>query len=361
MRKEGHLEIYELILDVKSPVFIGCGRSYTKKEYVFDPQSKTAAFPDEQRMFTYLAEHGLADAYEDYMVRGMGHDLRDFLLNYAKVPQAQINDWTRCRIDAGDALDEGHSLKEILRFVRDGQNRIYVPGSSIKGALRTILLSAMLKETPPVNPDPNLPFDRRSNIEADYFHTLHLKKDRNQMPDTRNVLNSMLQGLRISDSLPIPDSSLCLAAKIDTLDDGEQNRINICRECIRPGTRIYCTMTLDRTMLQNQLTQAYIEQAITVFSAHYQDTVCRHYPGAKQMMNEKTILLGGGVGFQSKTVTSLYYGNDALKVTVNIMKQKFPHHNHGKDLSKGFSPRALKQTRYHGETCPFGVCEATIR
>ena len=64
MKQEGHLQVFDLILETKGPVFIGCGKSYTKKEYLFDPRSNVVSFLDEQKFFRYLAEHHLADAYE---------------------------------------------------------------------------------------------------------------------------------------------------------------------------------------------------------------------------------------------------------------------------------------------------------
>ena len=34
MKQEGHLQVFDLALATRSPVFIGCGKSYTKKEYL---------------------------------------------------------------------------------------------------------------------------------------------------------------------------------------------------------------------------------------------------------------------------------------------------------------------------------------
>lgn len=361
MRQEEHLQAFDLILETRSPVFIGCGKSYTKKEYLFDPRNNTVSFLDERLFFSYLAEHNLADAYEGYILQGTSRNLRDFLLKVCRVPQAEINRWTRCRINAGDALDDLHTLKEIQRFIRNGNDQIYVPGSSIKGALRTVLLKAILLQTPPKNPDRNLPFDRYGSFEETYFHTLSLKRDRNQIIQTSNPLNSMLQGVRISDSLPVPDSQLCLTRKIDEFLDEHHNQINVCRECIKPGTVIRCTITLDQSVLQGKITKESIEDAIAAVSAYYQETVTNRYPHGANYMNSRTILLGGGVGFQSKTVTDAYYGADALEITSKVLDKTFQKHNHWKDPSIGISPRALKETGFNDAAYPYGVCEVIIR
>lgn len=361
MKQEAHLQVFDLILEAKSPIFIGCGKSYMKKEYLFNPRNNTVSFLDEQQFFTYLAENDLADAYEGYLLHNTSRNLREFLLNVCQVSQEQIDRWTRFRVDAADALDERRSLKEIRRFIRNGNDQIYVPGSSIKGALRTALLKEMLLDTPVRNPDSNLPFDRYGSFEENYFHTLSLKKDRNQVVQKRNPLNSIMQGVLVSDSLPIPDSQVCLTRKIDELADETYREINICRECIKPGTRIYCTVTLDQSILHGAITKETLENAIAAASAHYQKTVTDRFPHAWNYMNARTLLLGGGVGFHSKTVVDPYYEDKALEITASVLDHSFKKHNHRKDVVGGLSPRTLKQTVYDNMSYPYGVCEVFIR
>ena len=361
MRKEGHLEVFDLILETTGAVFIGCGKSYTKKEYLFDPKRNMVSFLDEQKFFTYLAEHHLADAYEGFILENMSRNLLEFLRNVCNLPQATINSLVRCSIYAGDALDERHTLKEIQRFIRDGNGQVYVPGSSIKGAVRTVLLKAILLKNPPKNPDPTLPFQKYDTFEQEYFHTLSLKTDGNGCVQVHNPLNSIMQGVRISDSQPIPDSKLCLAQKIDEFADETYNKINICRECIKPGTKIHCTITLDQSILHHSITKESILEAIALVSAHYQKTVLRHYPHIPNFMTSRTILLGGGVGFQSKTVVDPYHGKQALKVTADILDKNFRNHHHLRDVAEGLSPRALKQTDFNQTAYPYGTCEVFIR
>lgn len=362
MTQEEHLQTFELILKTRTPLFIGCGKSYTKKEYLFDRSSSTVSFVDEHAMFTYLAEHNLADAYEQYILGNMGHNLQDFLLNICKIDRQTVQRWIRCRINAGDALDDNHTLKEIQRFIRGADGQVYIPGSSVKGAIRTALLTAMLLNTPPQAPDPNLPFNRYASFEDMYFHTLSLKHDKEGQVQRNNPLNSFAQGIRISDSLPIPDSKLCLTKKIDEFPDGSYNVINICRECIKPDTLVRCTLTLDQSILRGKITAQTIARDITKASAFYQHTVLAHYPQANNDMNSKTILLGGGVGYQSKTVTEAYYGAQAMGVTMRILDKAFFKHRHLQDGQKeGISPRALKQTDFQNASYGYGVCEVSIR
>lgn len=351
MKQEGHLQTFALTLKTRTPVFIGCGQSYNKKEYIFDQREQTVSFLDEERFFAFLAKNRLADAYEQYMLGNRWRGLKEFLQDN-RVPPSQINKLIRCRIDARDALDESHSLKEIQRFIRDGQGRVYVPGSSVKGALRTVLLKSMMLENPP---DSSLTLNEKEAPEELWLHTLTLN------PDVRNPLNSIMRGMQVSDSLPIADSAMCLSKKIDTFRDGGVNKLNLCRECIRPGTEIHCVLTLDQSVLRGKITCESLLHAIGEVSEYYQATVTRKYPYAPNDLTARTILLGGGVGFQSKTVTDPIYGARALAVTGGILSRSFYAHNHGKDVQEGISPRALKQTVYKKAAYTYGACEVFLQ
>ena len=356
MRQEAHLQTFSLILKTRSPLFIGSGKRDTKKEYLFDSRKNEVAFLDEGKFFAYLAERGLADAYESYIVRGTSRDLRDFLTNVCRVTAQELEAMVRVRIHAADALDDGHTLKEVYRFVRNGRGEIYVPGSSVKGALRMALLKSRILEDPDPGTDAYAPFEEK------YFHTLNLKRDKYGQQDRKNPLNSILRGVCISDSAPIADKHLCLTTKIDEFLDGYSNSINFCRESIRPGVELHCTITLDQSILQGRLTKEDIERAIGRASAHYQDTVLRRYPQAVNCMNFRTILMGGGVGFQSKTIQEAVFPEQALKLTAGILDRAFSKHEHRlRDPEEGISPRALKRTAYHGAAYPYGVCEVYIR
>ena len=356
MRQEAHLQTFDLILKTHSPLFVGGGKCDTKKEYIFDSSKNEVTFLDEGKLFAYLAEHHLADEYEGYILRGTSRDLQEFMRSVCKISKADLDAMTKVRINAADALDDRHTLKEIHRFVRNGRGEVYVPGSSIKGALRMALLKAQILEDPDSKTDIHAPFDEI------YFHTLNLKKDKFGQRERRNAMNSILQGVRISDSEPIPDKHLCLTTKIDEFTDGTYNVINLCRESIKPGVEIRCSITLDQSVLKGRITKERLLEAIGVASKHYRETVVDRYEQVASYMNSRTILMGGGVGFQSKTIIGAACPERELKLTAAILNDAFPKHNHKvRDPEEGISPRALKQTEFNHASYLYGVCEVHIR
>lgn len=210
MIQQDHLQIFDLTLNVWAPLFVGNGSSYTKKEYMYNTRNGKVSFLDEQKFFSFLVERDLVDKYEQFMLSHQSN-LWAFLTKDCGISDVELKTLTRYQIVAGDALDAKHSLKGIHAFQRDAQGHAYIPGSSIKGALRTAwLLSAVLADR---STGHSLAPNRRATFpEEKYVNQLHLRtlKDGSIASD---AVNSIFRGIQISDSLSIPDNCMMLAGK----------------------------------------------------------------------------------------------------------------------------------------------------
>ena len=254
---KSHLETFKAALHLLSPVFIGAGRDITKKEFIFDPASNQVHIPDFHKLVNFLDKARLLDAYESFMQSTVG-DLRTFLSQNRITPE-QYPEFTVYNYAAGDALDQYHTLTGIQLFMQDGTGKPYIPGSSLKGALRTALLAEILSKESPQNHINTLQkmkaslaeksFKRDLNrlsdeIEQKHFHRLALNERR-----PFDAVNSVLKGLQISDSAPLNHKDLILCKKIDVNKEGLTRSINTCRECLRPNTRVEFVITLDNAIL----------------------------------------------------------------------------------------------------------------
>lgn len=177
MKQLGHLQEYTLTLTTKAPVFVGSGVVYGKMDYIFDAARQTVSFINQTQFFQLLIDRDLIDKYESFILNKRPTDtIQYFLKNICKLDAKTINSLIVNRISAADALDENHSLKEIQAFIRRADGRAYIPGSSLKGCLRTVLLTNMLLR------DSNkvYPIDiKKLNIkklESKYLHTLQITK-----------------------------------------------------------------------------------------------------------------------------------------------------------------------------------------
>ena len=189
MIQQDHLQIFDLTLNVWAPLFVGNGSSYTKKEYMYNTRNGKVSFLDEQKFFSFLVEHDLVDKYGQFMLSEQSN-LWAFLTKDCGISDAELKTLTRYQIEVGDALDAEHSLKEIHAFQRDAQGHAYIPGSSIKGALRTAwLLSAVLADR---STGHSLAQNRRAAFpEEKYVNQLHLHGS-----IASDAVNSIFRGMK---------------------------------------------------------------------------------------------------------------------------------------------------------------------
>jgi CRISPR-associated protein Csm5 len=293
-------------------------------------------------------------------------------LESVNIKPESYSEFVSYEMNAGDALDEKHSLKGIHLFIKDRYGCPYIPGSSLKRAIRTALLSKLLSEKKRYSDEKitelnNLYIDRWKNklfkreaetIESNMLHTLCLKENHS------DAVNSVMKGIQISDSAPIDTSALVFCKKIDVKKSGLSKSINTCRECLKPGTEVLFAVTLDENVLRDSgINREYIRQAIIACAA-IQNKQYAKYSQPQGSDNTKTktgceLYLGGGAGFVSKTFVYVYAMDEdkGLRVTAEILNKQFPRHHHSADVSKGVSPHTLKYTSYNGRLYPFGRCE----
>ena len=352
--------MFDLILTAWSPLFVGNGHSYTKKEYMHDIRSGKVSFFDAQKFFSFLVERDLVEKYTQFMLSGQSN-LREFLTRDCRIPDTDLKPLTRYQVAVGDALDASHSLKGIHAFQRDAYGRAYVPGSSVKGALRTAwLLDAVLDDRagnhtlPPPSKNKKVAFP-----EEDYVNLLRLSQKQRS-----DAVNSIFRGIQISDSQPIPDKQMMLAGKIDSSTDGGTHSINLCRECVAPNTRIRFRLTLDQSILKGRITKETLEHAIQRYDAYYQQTYGRKFTppaGSVSLPRQPYLILGGGAGFFSKSLAYPYLGEErGLHWTADLMTQMFRGHKHERDAENGISPHTMKYARFNGRFYPYGYCGVSI-
>ncbi len=357
----GFLQIYDLRLTTLAPLFIGDGRTILKKSYLYHGRTNEVSLFDEQKFFDLIYRKNLVDQYEAFML-GRMDNLFTFLTKDCHLTEADWKFAVRATFDAGAALDSRHTLTDLHCFIRNGAGRLYVPGSSVKGALRTVLLQQMMSGEGPHNRlDPPARGEKFGTIpEKRYLHTLKLNRRRPE-----DMINSVMRGLLVSDSGPLPDEAVVLADKWDCQVDGTLKKVPVCRESIRPGTEIHFTLTLDQSILQGSITGESLMQAIDGFDEYYWDTYLRRFAEPAEeakVFYENCLFLGGGAGFFSKSLVYPYLGEErGLRQATEIMQNKFRGHHHEQDEAMGISPHTLKYTRYAGKFYPMGMCGVAIR
>ena len=367
-----YLKTYRIELLTLSPIFIGGEKSLNKKEYV--KKGRTIYIPDLEKMYLYMSEHRLAKSFEKFMLDETARDLGRWM-NENKIPVSDYEKWTAYKLDASDALGENSKTLEIKSFVKDAYGCPYIPGSSLKGALRTILQAYIIKN--------NIRYFTRNSedikLEAETFRGKpkeYLKnQDKklstrtfnslNRKEDLKNAVNDIMSCVRVSDSQPLSTDSLILCQKVDVSVRGNENPINTTRECIRPNTKIVFDLTITNEF---PFSVKEIQEAVGIFAESYYQNFFRFFNKATEVQAPKsdTIWIGGGVGYVSKTVMYPLFGyQKGLKVVSEIMKRTAPQkrdepNKHRNDFKIGVSPHMLKCTYSQGKLYEFGRCKIKI-
>jgi CRISPR-associated protein Csm5 len=347
----GHLLSYDIKLTTRGPLFIGSGRSYNKKAYAFYPKTGLVRIIDEARLFDALADGGFAESYENFILRRPSAQLGDFL-NDCGFTAEQLEHITLYTADAADALVEGKTLAEIWQFMRDSRNRPYVPGSSLKGALRTALLMKLIAEGRKTQLDER--GRTQFNVEPIYLNILRLNQKK-----PGDEVNSIMRGISVSDSEPISVKDIILARKDDISVSGLKSSINTIREAIRPGVDIRFKLTLD-TSVKGGVDAEVIREAVSAYGTYYRQNYLTRFrlpDNAQSERFENCLVLGGGSGYFGKNIVYPMLGfNAGLKFTGKLMSNKFKKHFHDRDVERGISPHTLKHTTYNKRSWHFGVC-----
>lgn len=258
---------YELELTAAGPVHIGNGNAYGKKDY-FRSGKKIAVL--DVRKFAAGLSGAQMSSYCEFLEKSTRQDsnanLQSFLEGdaaFMKLAEKSV----AYRIDSPLATARRGSVLyyDVFEFVKDAYGNPYVPGSSVKGMLRTALLNALLLD----DPDGYKPlFDgetARRSRSAGCDRAIVRKALWKERPDALDpsIVHDIMRYVSVSDSAPLSTDDLVFVKKYDkfSVDDDashklsmgkisddayyEGNELNIYRECLRPNTRFSVSLDID--------------------------------------------------------------------------------------------------------------------
>lgn len=376
---ENRMKYYTISLETIGPLFVGTGERYQKSEYILDSYSKTFYVMDTLKMFNGLKKINLLTEYEKWV---LSQPKNVNLFNFVKennIKAGEYSKWAKYRFEVPNAAELRNA--DVLPVMKDAYNMPYIPGSSIKGAIRNAILNSEL-----INSDDMADTARRaemavnsfngrrtqylareaSEIDEKLFHTLCRKDEKGKEIKASNAVNSIFQGLRISDSKPVSINSVALYQKIDMRPDGTVNKLNILRECVKPNTRIDFTAEIDTAIFPYS-----VEDMIRCVNDMYeneQEKFLMYFPNT-QKSSGNLIYVGGGSGFITKTaVYSLFHDKKQAVKNASVILDNTDSTNKGRKVGKhledpskyGTSPH-MKKTTVSGTTKhEFGLCRLDI-
>jgi CRISPR-associated RAMP protein, csm5 family len=376
---EDYLINYELKIKILTPVYIGSGYTVGKREYIHDKSKNLVSFLDLDKLFKGILENGLYSEYEKYFTadnksREFKVELKQFLEKVG-IGEDKYSDWITYSEYMGSDNLSLQNTHEIQTFIKDGYGNPYIPGSSLKGAIRTILESCYIRNKyKEFNFNRNEVIEEKMGKKARYmsFPYNHLKEKvfHRQITDEKvrleKMQNDIMRGIIVGDSHPIDKNLLCICQKIDLSTKGNKKSLNVLRECLKPGTEVTVPFTIDSAIMSNIYGKKFdledIKADINRFYKNYKNEYVCKFSGAPMVKDEKNAFyLGGGCGYVSKTVThSLFNEDNATKVVSDILNKIFTKGNNQSankdDETLGVSPHTLKCTYYLENLYQMGLC-----
>ncbi|MEJ5185546.1 MAG: type III-A CRISPR-associated RAMP protein Csm5 [Candidatus Geothermincolales bacterium] len=145
---EGKLKRIDVELQVLSPLHIG-SHEQALTHFGYAVSGNTLFVISQDRLAEYLGERGLVDRFVARVEReGNKFRIGDFLKEVG-ADDATVKRLSRYSIPADNPKD----IRQLKVAIRDPEGITYIPGTAIKGAIRTACLYAFLKDVKASNPD----------------------------------------------------------------------------------------------------------------------------------------------------------------------------------------------------------------
>ena len=289
---------FQFSLLAMAPIHIGNGEKYTSREFIYE--NGYFYFPDMGKFYNRMVEKGYDQKFERFLQETKPNARNNRLISFLEDNRISDRNFGGYRIietelETNNNYLRGGALNQVSKFIRDPFGNPYIPGSSLKGAIRTILMNT--------NPDWN-----NENVVKDKKENKSLipwgaKKGQNY--------DDLFNTIRVSDSKPFRNDSLILVQKWDHKAPPPLAKpLPLYREAIAPLTKINFTITT--TTKEAGILMEELGQRAQAFYKEYKNFFLSDFPENKIQPNiQYPIYLGAGSGAWTKTIFK--QANDILK------------------------------------------------
>jgi CRISPR-associated protein Csm5 len=317
-----------LTVRILSPVVIGTGERCNPLGFFVADDGRVWVV-DERKFIEVLIERGLAEGFRIWLEEQLPQNRRPNLKGFFDERKIQAEKRTEIlRASVAYVLPLVSLRQRMLRFnlcLKTPDHRPYIPGSELKGAIRTAVLAKMLNDD--VNLLRQLAQNLRPNMTKGQMNALWQGNEwlllrRNQ--NDRDAHNDLFRGIAISDSEPLPTNALRIYAAKRLNMSGN---VTVFVEAIAPNSETKVTLSVacpDRWLQAIGLTDkagwldwTKLAHALYEHSNAVLDFIAKKFPAREfpqvhakaQKLKEQNkpdeplVCLGWGQGFLSITMT----------------------------------------------------------
>ncbi|NLD49594.1 MAG: type III-A CRISPR-associated RAMP protein Csm5 [Clostridiaceae bacterium] len=375
----GRLKKYILEIETHGPVHIGNGEKHSPYEFVYQPESNRLGMLNEGKWLKYLKNNKLYEKYEKDALS------RDFKV-YNWMRNNSIEPWNidvyRYVID-GVEQDKEKGLNDVSCVVKNYKGEPYIPGSSIKGVLRTAILCCHLSNNKgKYEYDWNLISNSVKNgkerdikkciesLEEKCFGNLPWK-DEGKRPQRQLV--DVFRAVLVSDTTSVPAESITVVQKNDwgkkSVDSGRT--LPLWRETIKKNIRLRFDLTMDFNMLNScDIGIAKIEDVLGMLNYYYEDVLMKFeayfkVQGLDEIYSSKDkplVYLGGGAGFHTKSILYSLAPDmqSASRLVAEHLDRVFKGRHKHVITDTNVSPRTIKLAKTQHGLSKMGICSIKV-
>lgn len=376
-----------MTLKIITPVNIADNTKLNSKEYLYDAKKGELYFLNQIAWHRFIFTKNLLSDYEKYMTGYDKRSLYEWLQSYGY----SIND-VKAAITAKAAAHVNvmrqtgkKTLNDIITQTKTVSGAAYIPGSSLKGVIRTAVLCNLLSKHPDIkekywkicfgslrmkNKQAVKQIGRKiSELETDLLHKLNLHDEKDKPIKSNNAVCSVMRGISISDSEYMTETiPTAILQKVDySLINGKvkDHPLPIFRECILPSAQFAFQFKLDKTMTR-EIGINSVDELLKILQDYFdfinsilKEAFGRECSALFDNITEGNIYLGSNTGFLHKTLVMALAPSrrEAVNFVRDILDINFSNERNKHDGRKDtkISPRTLKATRYNGKTMLMGV------
>lgn len=280
---------FQFSLLAMAPIHIGNGEKYTSREFIYE--NGYFYFPDMGKFYNRMVEKGYDQKFERFLQETKPRPRNNRLISFLEDNRISDRNFGGYRIietklETNNNYLRGGALNQVSKFIRDSFGNPYIPGSSLKGAIRTILMNT--------NPDWN-----NKNVVQDE------KENKSLIPwgaKKGQDYDDLFNAIRVSDSKPFSNDRLILVQKWDhKAKPPRAKSIPLYREAIVPSTKINFTITT--TTKEAGILIEELGKRAQAFYKAYKNFFLSDFPENKIQPNlQYPIYLGAGSGAWTKTI-----------------------------------------------------------
>lgn len=367
----GKIIKYKMQLEVLTPVHIA-GADYKskldKKEYLFNSKTNDLTIIDNAKFIDFLTKKNLLDDFIN-KISSENFNMLNFLKNnnifkdlkkFTKVEYKELNI---------ELKDKKESLNNIKLLNRDIENKVYISGSSIKGALvNALLVNYIIKNNEEFQDEKEEIFNiikkKEKKISSEDIKKIKgiIEKIENKILYVireKNGKKTKYFGLSVSDSYKINNNikTNFYQDKDEKLEkSNKETSLPIIREYIEPTNKFKFDITLDFDILSKS--KLNIKNYADLITAIENATDYLLENTLNLNTGNQNLILGANTGFHQKTIVHALFDNkkERLEVIKKIL-HKGSKNAIGNHLNDKFSPRVINRIKINNKLELAGLVE----